>query len=155
MNCINFKIRSKKYEKYFYCIERKIKITHKDCINCKNKKYKEIKEIKKQSKKQRKLESKRFSMLTDNLDVCYICDRNRKDDLHEIFPGCNRKKSMQWGMVIPICRICHGIWEFDEELRAKIQKQAQEIFEEKYGHELFMAEFKRNYIRYGGIKNEK
>lgn len=145
MNCINLKIRTKNYEKYIYCLKRKQRITYRDCENCRYKEYKKFKELKKQSKKQKKLESKRFSMLTDNLEICYMCDKRRKEDLHEIFPGSNRKKSMQWGMVIPICRICHNEWDINEELRKTIQIKAQDIFEKEYSHKLFMAEFKIDY----------
>ena len=66
MKCIYLKIRSKKFEKYLYCSKRKEQITYKDCTKCVFKEYKQIKEIKIQSKNQRKLEAKRFSMLTDN-----------------------------------------------------------------------------------------
>lgn len=145
MNCINFKVRTKDYQKYIYCLKKKKEIKYQDCRNCKYKKYKETKELKKQSKKQRKLETKRFSIITDNLNICYICNKHKKEDLHEVFGGSNRKKSMQWGMVIPICRTCHADWDINEELRAKIQTEAQEIFEKKNGHELFMTEFKKDY----------
>lgn len=145
MKCINFRIRTKNYQKYIYCIHLKKKIEINECRNCKFKEYKKFKELKKQSSKQRKLETKRFSILTDALDVCYICKKRRKDDLHEVFPGYNRKKSMEWGMVIPICRICHTEWDINKELRKEIQIKAQNIFEIKYSHELFMNEFKMNY----------
>ena len=147
MNCINLKIRTKKYEKYIYCSKKRGKITYKDCKNCKNKEYKKFKELKKQSNKQRRLETRRFSIITDNLTVCYICNETKKDDLHEVFGGSNRKKSMQWGMVIPICRECHTKWDTDKMLREIIQHNVQQIFEKQYSHELFMAEFKRNYIK--------
>lgn len=146
MKCVYLKVRSEKYEKYIYCSKRKEKITYKDCMNCSGKEYKQIKKIKMQSKKQRKLEAKRSSIITDNLCVCHICGQKRKDDLHEVFGGCNRKKSMQWGLVIPICRLCHGEWDTNEETRQKYQQEAQLIFEKEYSHELFMTEFKRNYI---------
>ena len=105
------------------------------------------KNIKKKSSKLAKLEKNRFCILTDNLKICYICDKRRKDDLHEIFGGCNRQKSMEWGLVIPICRICHKDWEINEELRKKIQQKAKEAFIKKYGKEKFLKEFGKNYIK--------
>lgn len=152
MKCLYLKVRSKKFEKYIYCSTRKEQITYKDCINCKYKKYKQITKIKKQSKKQRKIENKRFSMITDDLNICYICGQ-RKDDLHELFGGCNRKKSMEWGLVIPICRLCHLEWDVNEETRKRYQQEAQQIFEKKYSHELFMSEFRKNYLEDGGNEN--
>lgn len=146
MSCINLRIRTKDYKKYIYCLKKKRQIQYKDCVNCKYKTYKQVKELKKKSKKQKKLEDKRFSIITSNLDVCYICNKRRKEDLHEIFGGSNRNTSMKWGLVIPVCRICHDKLDTDEKVRAEIQIKAQEKFEKDYSHELFMTEFKKNYI---------
>ena len=54
----------------------------------------------------------------------------------------------QWngGLVIPICRECHQEWKINKELRIKYQKKTQQKFENKYNHELFMQEFRKNYI---------
>lgn len=54
----------------------------------------------------------------------------------------------QWngGLVIPICRECHQEWKINKELRIKYQKESQQKFENKYNHELFMQEFRKNYI---------
>ncbi|MCI8587587.1 MAG: hypothetical protein HFJ49_03120 [Clostridia bacterium] len=146
MQCIHLKIRTKKYEKYIYCKQKKKKIEFKECKTCKYKEYKKIKELKKKSNKLKNLESKRYSILTDNLKVCYICTQKRKDDLHEIFGGSNRIKSMVWGLLIPICRECHQEWKINENMREKYQQEAQKIFEEIHGHELFMTEFKKNVL---------
>ena len=153
MKCKNLKIRSKKYEKYIYCSKKNTKITYQDCTKCKYKEYKQIKKIKKQSKKQRKFETKRFSIITNNLNICYICNQNEKRDLNEVFGGSNRRKSMEWGLVIPICGDCHFEWHLSKELRQKYQQEAQLIFEKQYSHESFMAEFKRNYLEDGGKEN--
>lgn len=147
MKCINFRIRTLSYQKYMYCMQHKKKIEFSDCKNCEYKKYKEHKELKKKSKKQKKLEDKRFSIITDNLKVCYICKQKPKEDLHEVFGGCNRRKSIEWGLVIPVCRECHSKWDIDSKLRIETQEYVQQIFEKQYSHELFMTEFKKNYIK--------
>lgn len=90
MQCKYLKIRSQKYQKYFYCSLQKQKIQIEDCYSCSDKEYKKVNslkqsEIKKKSKKMRKLEANRFSILSENLDVCYICRKRRRHDLHEIF----------------------------------------------------------------------
>lgn len=144
--CIYLRFRSKKYQKYIYCKKKKKEISFCDCKNCKYKTFKKVKELKKKTKKLKKLENNRFSIITDNLKICYICNQNKKEDLHEIFGGCNRVKSMQWGLVIPICRECHQEWKENKELRIKYQKESQQKFENKYNHELFMQEFRKNYI---------
>lgn len=146
MLCINFKVRTKNYEKYFYCTKRKRKITYVICNKCKYKEYKKPVELKKKSNKLKKIESKRYSILTDNLAVCYICDQHRKEDMHEIFGGSNRLKSMQWGLVIPVCRKCHDRWDTDIKLRKTIQKKAKEEFIKRYTKEKFREEFGKNYV---------
>ena len=146
MKCINLKIRTKDYQKYIYCSKKKKQINFINCKECKFKEYKPIKELKKKSKKQKKLEDNRFSIITSELKVCYICTKSKKEDLHEVFGGSNRRKSIQWGLVIPICRKCHSEWDMDLELKREIQQEAQKIFENVYSHELFMTEFKRNYL---------
>lgn len=146
MNCINLKFRQKKYEIYLYCKKKKKVIDFKDCRNCKYKEFKTVKEIKKKSNKLKKLEDKRFSIITSNLKICYICQQKKKRDLHEIFGGSNRQKSMEWGLVLPICGDCHEKWKFNKELRKKYQQEGQQKFEEKYSHDLFMTEFRKNYL---------
>ena len=114
MKCVNFRVRTKDYQKYIYCMHFKRKIEISECRNCEYKEYKQFKEIKKQSNKQRKLEAKRFSIITDNLSVCYICDQKKKRDLNEVFGGSNRSKSIEWGLVIPICGDCHSEWHLSK-----------------------------------------
>ena len=81
------------------------------------------KPIKKKSSKLAKLERNRFSILTDDLEHCYICKRIfeqiiPKDDLHEIFGGRNRQISMKMGWVAPLCRTHHE----DEEAKKFLKK---------------------------------
>lgn len=144
--CIYLRFRSKKYQKYIYCKKKKKEINFCDCKNCKYKTFKEVKELKKKSKKQKKLENNRFSIITDNLKICYVCQKKKKDDLNEVFGGSNRQMSMKYGLVIPICRTCHTEYDLNKEFRQKYQREAQKKFEEKYGHDLFMQEFRKNYL---------
>lgn len=146
MKCIHLKIRSKNYEKYIYCKQKKKIINFKDCRNCKHKEFKQVKELKKKSNKLKQLEAKRYSILTNNLKICYICNKKRKDDLHEVFGGSNRQKSMIWGLVIPICRGCHDEWDINEELRKQIQQKAKEEFIKRNTKEKFREEFGKYYI---------
>lgn len=145
MSCAHLKIRTKNYEKYIYCRKKKKKIEFKDCRNCKYKEFKQVKELKKKSNKLKQLESKRNSILTDNLKICYICNKKKKDDLHEIFGGSNRQKSMIWGLVIPICRECHDEWDVNESLRKQIQQEAKEEFIKRNTKEKFREEFGKYY----------
>ena len=146
MKCINFRFRTKDYQKYIYCTKKKKKIQYEECQDCKCKEYKQGKELKKKSNRLKRLENNRFSIITDNLKICYICKQKKKDDLNEVFEGSNRQMSMKYGLVIPICRECHNKYDLDINLRSKYMKEAQIIFENTYSHELFMKEFKKNYL---------
>lgn len=146
MNCIHLKIRTKQYEKYIYCKQKRKKIIFKDCINCKHKEFKQVKELKKKSNKLKQLEAKRYSILTNNLNICYICHKRRKDDIHEIFGGSNRQISMKYGLTIPTCRECHSDWDTDKELRKRIQEEAKQKFYKLYSEEKFLKEFGKKYI---------
>ena len=146
MNCVHLRIRAKDYKKYMYCKRKKKEISFKDCKICKYKEFKQIKELKKKSNKLKKLESKRFSILTDNMQICYICNKARKDDLHEVFEGSNRQTSMKWGLVIPICRKCHGEWKINKEIKEAVRKEAKEKFYKLYSKEKFLEVFGKFYI---------
>ena len=43
MSCINFKVRTKRYSKFFYCQYMKEKIELENCRNCEFKQYKKVK----------------------------------------------------------------------------------------------------------------
>lgn len=108
-------------------------------------------QIKKKSKKLAKLEKNRFSIITKDLDHCYLCTKNGiknipKDDLHELIEGKNRQVSMKYGLVIPICRKCHEIVTNDKTLQDKLHKVAQKEFKKYYKTENFVQIFGRNYL---------
>ena len=143
--CIYFLKRIKKGKIYFYCKVKKQEITFNNCSICKQKQYKKLAQIKKKTAQQRKIEKNRYSIITNNFNECYLCNE-KKSDIHETIGGCNRIKSIKWGLTIPICRRCHRQLEDDQELKSSIQKLGQKVFEAKYNHELFMQEFKKNYL---------
>lgn len=146
MNCINLRTRTKKYRKYFFCKKRNKQITLLECKNCLEFNFKRNKPIKKKSSKQRKIENNRYSILTNDLEHCYICIKAKKQDFHEIFGGSNRRKSMEWGLVIPICRECHREWDVNKDLKRQIRNEAKTRFTKIYSEEKFLMEFGKNYI---------
>lgn len=103
-------------------------------------------QIKKKTRKLINLENNRFSLLTKNLEKCYLCV-NRKEDLHEVYGGCNRVVSMKNGFVIPICRICHRILTDNPEKQERLQIKMQKEYEKTHTREEFIKLIKRNYIR--------
>lgn len=114
-------------------------------------KKKELTAIKKKSKKLAKLEKNRFSIMTKDLEHCYLCNKQgikniQKDDIHELIEGKNRQVSMKYGLVIPICRKCHEIVTNDKTLQDKLHKVAQKEFKRHYKTENFMQIFGKNYL---------
>lgn len=92
------------------------------------------------SQKLANLERNRYSILTNDMTRCYICRRPRTD-LHEVFRGRNRKKSMKYGLVVPLCRDCHCIVDNVRSESLKLENKAKKIFIKKYGNERFLKEF--------------
>lgn len=103
--------------------------------------------MKNKSNKFTRMENKRFSILTNNLNQCYICKAS-KNDLHEIFGGCRRQVSMKYGLVIPVCRNCHTRIENNEEIKLKMKQDAEKKWLEYYNKSIedFIREFGKNYI---------
>ena len=100
--------------------------------------------MKVKSKKLAKLERDRFSILTYDLETCIICGKP-KQDLNEIFCGRNRQNSMKYGLVMPMCRLCHTEYTNNREMQLKWMKIGQKKFEEVYELD-FLEIFKRNYL---------
>ena len=96
--------------------------------------------IRQKSSKLARLERNRTSILTSNLDKCFFCSRT-KNDLHEVFRGRNRQKSMQWGLVVPICSHCHHKITVDKEFSSVLEQMATNKFIKLYSREKFIQEF--------------
>lgn len=105
----------------------------------------ERKYMKKKSNELKRLERNRKSVFYE-LDSCMNCGSTREMSIHEIFPGRNRKNSMVYGFVLPLCLNCHRKLQENEEFNRHWKKKAQEYFEENLGtHQDFMDIFRRNY----------
>ena len=93
-----------------------------------------------------KLERNRTSILTDDLDTCYLCGR-RKEHLHEIYFGKNRVNSMKYGCVVPLCYDCHNRVHNDIALDRKLKKICQLEFMRHYNcdEDDFIKIFHKNY----------
>ena len=104
-------------------------------------------QLKKKSNKLARLERNRYSIITDDLKHCYICFEQGKknvlkDDLHEIYGGSNRKRSIENGFVVPLCRKHHQ----DIVVKNWLKRYAQLEFEETHSREEFMKIFGKNYL---------
>lgn len=129
------------------CKIKKQVITLDKCKNCSDFILMRNKPIKKKSNKQNKLEKNRFSIFTNNFSQCYFCKRKIKEDekfdLHEVYGGSNRTRSMKYGLVVPLCRICHSNVKIINYLRIKLQKE----FEKTHTRDDFIKIIGQSYIK--------
>ena len=96
---------------------------------------------------------KRYSIITNDLEHCIECGRSIVE-LHEVFfGGRNRNKSIEDGLVIPLCKKYHhqgnlvGIHK-DKELNLKYKKIAEFIWLKHYNktEEEFIKRYGKNYL---------
>jgi hypothetical protein len=148
------KYLSKKVNGGFKCKKYKQGIISLDeCKNCLEFDFVKNKPIKNRTNKQKRLEKNRYSLFTNNFNKCYYCHRianeNEKFDLHEVYGGCNRTRSIKNGLVVPLCRICHSNEDIIQYLRIKLQKE----FEKTHSREEFIKIIGKSYIK-EMIKND-
>jgi len=110
-------------------------------------KKKETAKIKQKSNKLAKRERNRFSILQKDSTICFLCDMPVELDKHEAFGGSNRQKSIEWGLVYYLCRVCHSITDTDQIIRQYLHDYARTIFIKKYDAEKFLKEFGKNYLK--------
>ena len=172
-NCIYLK---QKLNRTLECKKQKKIINIRECNNCKYKEYKctefsknsanvtlksstlhnksakptnchTSKKIRQKTSKLARLERSRFSLFTDDLEHCIICGV-KKNHLHEIFFGSNRKKSMQYGFVIPLCTEHHAEMHINKDWQEYWHVKGQEYWEENIGNrDEFIRVFWRSYIK--------
>lgn len=146
--CKYLAIRTKNYEKYFYCrLNKKIINYTTECIKCVKNEPRKNKGINIKTSKQIKLEKSRYSILTDDLEHCYICRFQGKkvlrDDLHEVYGGANRKRSILNGLVVPLCRKHHQ----NEEILSELKVATQRMYEVKHTRDEFIKLIGKSYIK--------
>ena len=146
--CKYITIRTKNYEKYFYCrLNKKIINYTTDCIKCVKSEPRKNKGINKKTSKQIKLEKSRYSILTDYLEHCYICRFQGKkvlrDDLHEVYGGANRKRSILNGLVAPLCRKHHQ----DKKILNELKVATQKMYEVNHTRNEFIKLIGKSYIK--------
>lgn len=101
--------------------------------------------MKYKTKKLLDLEKKRYSILTEDLETCYLC-RSPKQDIHEIFGGSNRKVSMQHGFCVPLCRYHHRILTDNPNENFLLKQTCQKVYEFKHTRKEFIDIIGRNYL---------
>lgn len=75
------------------------------------------------------------SIITDDLEHCYVCGRTNPEMHHVFYGTANRKLSERYGLVVPLCYLHHrgnsGV-HFNQKLDAKLKGVAEERFFEEY-----------------------
>lgn len=163
----NLKCRKQGFNKY-KCKRTNKEIKLSNCTNCPYKEYKDKKstiivqkdncknknaqrnstycaKMKNKSSKLAKLERERKSLFTDDLEHCIICGR-KKEHIHEVFYGRNRKNSMIYKLCVPLCCDCHRKMHSDTRLQELYHKKGQALFQETYPDLDFQEIFKINYL---------
>lgn len=78
--------------------------------------------------KLKKIETNRYSLLTDDLNHCFIHKDRMADDINEIFMGRNRINSMKYGLCVPLCRECHSKYHIDRNMQLQFMQLGLEFF---------------------------
>lgn len=93
---------------------------------------------------------KPYTIITDNYEQCFICGSYQMIEWHHIFPASNRKKSTEYGCVVPLCKYCHneppnGVHQ-NRQRMDWLKAIGQKRFNEVYPELDFMQIFKKNYL---------
>ena len=105
--------------------------------------------MKKKSKKLARLERNRISILTDDMEYCYLHKKYgmyaKAVHKHEIYFGRNRQLSMRYGCVVPLCNECHNKVRNNIVIDTKLKQECQVKFCEVYDED-FIEVFRRTYL---------
>ena len=101
--------------------------------------------LKRKTSKLKKLENNRYSILTNDLTICYIC-KNPKQDIHEVYGGANRIVSIKNGLCVPICRNCHYKATNDNAFSLGLKRICQRKYEENHTRADWFLLIGRNYL---------
>ena len=89
-----------------------------------------------------------FSAFTDDLSRCYVCGRPYPS-IHHIMNAANKKKSEEYGLIIPLCMEHHtgqsGVHTKPEKMLA-CRQMAQRKFEEEHTRDEWIKIFGKNYL---------
>lgn len=145
MSCLNFKVKTKHYKKYFYCKSMRREIQKEECRNCENKLFKPIKPIKKTSKKKSKRTKatdipqkiKKAVFLRDE-GKCVVCGNSKN-----VMPNAHYISRQNGGLgieknIVTLCtelteNKCHRKYDFGtEEEHKKIKNKIKKYLKSKY-----------------------
>jgi hypothetical protein len=86
------------------------------------------------------------------IDYCFICGKYGLVDKHHIFGNAYRKKSEEYGFIVPLCRMCHtekgGVHQ-DWGKNLHLKQIAQTEFERTHTRDDFRQTFGKSYLEDG------
>ena len=91
---------------------------------------------------------KKFSIITKNLDVCFLCGQYATE-VHHAVHGCGRRKlADEDRLTVGLCRRCHTNLHDKGTCDRELQKIAQHIWMEHYHKTIdeFIARYGKSYI---------
>lgn len=77
---------------------------------------------------------------------CEMCGRTAVHTHHVYFGTANRKISDANGMTVNLCYDCHALVHADYEIRKKLCRKHQRIYEREHSREEFIALIGRSYL---------
>lgn len=90
------------------------------------------------------------SIISDDVeDICYLCGRMGRMQVHHIFGGPVRKTSDKYGIIVHLCLECHDRLhgKHGDEVKQYLHRIGQRVYEEQIGtREKFIEEFIRSYL---------
>lgn len=89
------------------------------------------------------------SIMTNDMNHCWVCGSNHVQWHHVIFGTANRRLSDYYGLIVPLCPFHHtesseGV-HFNKEFDLYLKRIAQTKFEQAYPDLNFVEIFGKNY----------
>lgn len=87
------------------------------------------------------------SIMTDDLEHCYVCGRDAVH-YHHIFGAHNRDHATEDGLFIGMCLDCHIRVhnEPSQRLNYDLKRQAQLVYEQTHTHDEWFKRYGKNYL---------
>lgn len=81
-------------------------------------------------------------------EECYVSGSRQNLDRHHCLHGtANRKLAERYGLWVWLRHDIHmDLHERNKQLDRQLERDAQEAFERKYGHDLWIKIFRKNYL---------
>lgn len=94
---------------------------------------------------------KRFSILQNEMNKCWVCGTTNNLHIHEVFYGtANRQKSIKYGCCVSLCGKHHNLSNegvhFDRALDLELKKVMQKKFIQVYPDLDFIKVFGKSYL---------